>query len=157
MLVGRIKSPMKQNPSLIHILQGGAALSLFALLTSCQSTYPDNHSTYRGNAHANVTTYRTGGSYKTLPPRYKTMDVDGRSYYYSNGSYFQQRGTGYVVVDRPFRSRRTTTNYKYGQRYDRVPGRSQRVRYGNREYYHSDGHYYRPQGNAYVTVRSPFG
>lgn len=141
---------MKQKSIIKRVLQGGAALSVFAVLTSCQSTYPDNY-------HRDVSVYRTGSSYNTLPARYKTMDVDGRSYYYSNGNYFQQRGSAYVVVDRPFRSRSNVTNYTYGTRYDRVPDRSQRVRYGNREYYHSNGEYYRPRGNSYVTVRSPFG
>lgn len=37
-----------------------------------------------------------------LPRGYRTMDHHGVRYYQSNGNYYQKRGSGYVIVTRPY-------------------------------------------------------
>jgi hypothetical protein len=37
-----------------------------------------------------------------LPNGYRTMDRHGVRYYQANGNYYQKRGSGYVIVSRPY-------------------------------------------------------
>ncbi len=37
-----------------------------------------------------------------LPDGYRTVNVRGRTYYLHRGQYYDRRGNGYTVVDRPF-------------------------------------------------------
>lgn len=124
-----------------------AVVGLSAILTSCD-TYD------RDDSVVTTTSYRTGDTVTVLPKRYRTVDVDGSSYYYSGGTYYQPRGSSYVVVNRPVMA--ATTKYTYGTPVTTLPSRYNTVRYRNKNYYHSDGRYYRPRGSSYVTVRDPF-
>lgn len=122
-------------------------VGISAILTSCD--------TYDYDDRVVATTYRTGQTVSVLPKRYRTVDIDGRNYYYANGTYFQPRGSSYVVVNRPLRA--STTAYTYGDYSDTLPSRYRTVRYGNKSYYYADGRYYRSRGARYITVRDPFG
>ncbi len=124
-----------------------AIVGISAMLTSCD--------TYDYDDRVVATTYSVGDTVTVLPKRYRTVDVDGRTYYYSKGTYYQPRGSSYVVVNRPFRA--STKTYTYGDYYDTLPNRYQTIRYGNRRYYYADGRYYSPRGSRYITVRDPFG
>lgn len=37
-----------------------------------------------------------------LPPGYRTIHHGGGSYYQVNDTYYQQRGSGYIIVSRPY-------------------------------------------------------
>lgn len=122
----------------------GALVGLATIFTGCD--------TYDYDDRVVATSYRVGDTVAVLPKRYRTVDIDGRTYYYAGGTYYQPRGSKYVVVNRPVR----TSTYTHGDYFDTLPNRYRTVRYGNKVYYHADGRYYRPRGSRYVTVRDPF-
>ena len=89
------------------LLTAGFGLGLS--LTSCVAPY-------EGETRTSVTTYRPGYTVNTLPGGYRTEVIDGTDYYYTNGNYYRRRGSNYVVVDAPRRSRYYEEYTRFGNR-----------------------------------------
>lgn len=144
-----ILEPEKVTMNMKNILKTialGLVVGISATLTSCDTYYNDR---------VVASAYKVGDTVTVLPKRYRTVDVDGTTYYYAKGTYYRPRGSSYVVVNRPVTP--TTRAYTYGDYFDTLPNRYRTIRYNNRNYYYADGRYYRPRGSRYITVRDPFG
>ena len=136
-------------------------LGLGMSLSSCVAPYD-------GVTTTSVTTYRPGYTVRTLPGGYRTEVISGTNYYYYNGNYFRRRGSDYVVVDAPRRSRyyQEQSRHRGRTHNDRYDGSTRVVRelprgyttvtHRGEPYYRHNERYYRRQGSGYVVVASPF-
>lgn len=138
-------------------LLGCSALVAATLLTNCVDPYAG------GGTSQTVTTYSVGTEVRSLPPGYRREVVEGRDYYYSNGSYYRPQSGRYVIVEAP-RSRREAYRET---RYDRPSGRRdviitelprgyRTVERSGVRYYQANDTFYQRQGSGYVIVGRPY-
>jgi hypothetical protein len=131
------------------ILTPVAVLGVAFALSNCVEVPYDQH------RQTTVTsrTYTPGYSVRTLPTGYRTEIVGGSQYYHHNGTYYQPRGSSYVVVDRPHAG-------PYGDRdvhiIKRLPSGHRVVHHHGNSYYQVGDSYYRSHQNGYMRVSSPF-
>lgn len=78
------------------------------------------------------------------PPRRIRVPYRGVDFFYSEGYWYQPRGSSYVVVEPPF-----------GMRVSTLPDYSQEVWINGDLYFLAAGSYYQWQGNDYVVVQRP--
>ncbi len=159
----------------------GIAIAIATMLPSCVDPYASNH----GSSYT-VSTYHPGYQVRALPPGYRSETIGGTRYYNHNGTYYQPRSGGYVVVEAP-RPRYESTRYgSTSPRYESTPYESARPRYddsyshydrpddrreaiitalprGYREvnyqngrYYQHNGVYYQQRGSGYIIVNRPY-
>jgi len=141
----------------------GVAMSL--AVASC--AYPET-----GYGSASITTYQPGYRTTSLPHGYRTENLAGSTYYYSNGSYYQRNAGGYVVIDAPRQSRYYTeysrsrnysqpqrrtsvTTYQPGYRTTSLPRGYRSENLGGSTYYYHNGSYYQRNGREYVVTTAP--
>lgn len=132
------------------LLFGFFGLATAALLTSCVDTYVDPHPT-------TVSTYHPGYVAHTLPPGYRTVVVDGSSYYVHGDTYYQPRGDRYVVVNTP--RARARHHHHPGSRdvyVTTLPRGYRTVEYRGTRYYRAGDRYYQRRGTGYVIVNRPY-
>lgn len=152
----------KSNKTLLASATLGLSLPL--LIISCSSVSPVPRPTVTTTTQ---TTYRTGSLVGSLPTGYRSESISGRDYYYNKGSYFQKRGSGYIVVDAPRSSRyydeytrvggRTYHNHSDGSSHviNELPKGYTTIKRGGQPYYRYQNQYYQRQGNRYITVAEP--
>ncbi len=102
-------------------------------------------------ATSSAINYRPGYEVRTLPPGYRTEVYRGTRYYSHDGTYYQGRGNGYVVVDAPLHVQRKRQGYV-----DRLPPGYRMERYGGRAYYRVGRTYYEQLGAGFVVVDRPY-
>lgn len=152
--------PMKPNSLFTSLAAAGAALAL----SSCVDPY-------YGSASVTTTTYEPGYVIDTLPSGYTTIDIGGTTYYSYNDTYYRPRGNRYVVVEHPQRAHRHSgphgdrdhdgiDNWQDRRRdnayVQRLPERYRIVTHRGTRYYVAGDTYYRPRGEGYMVVTSPF-
>jgi len=96
--------------------------------------------------------YTTGHVVTTLPSGYRTVTVGGTRYYSYGDSYYRPHGSGYIVVDSPYRTTTTTTRGMVTE----LPDGYRVVTHHGQRYYQYGNVYYQPRSGGYMVVDSPF-
>ena len=141
-----------------------------ACMTLASCVYP-----YENGQHglsSVITTYQPGYRTTSLPSGYRTESISGRNYYYHNGSYYQRKSDGYIVIDAPRESRyypeynrsrqvvrpehqTTVTTYQPGHRFNSLPSGYRSENLGGSTYYYHNGAYYQRNSEGYVVTEAP--
>lgn len=95
------------------LLLGCLGLTFGTMLSSCVDPY----AAYYGPSHR-VSGYNPGYQVRVLPSGYRSETIDGNRYYNHNGTYYQSRSGGYVVVEAPH-NRYESTRPRYNDSYSR--------------------------------------
>ena len=139
-------------------------LAIGTLLPSCVDPYVADY----GSPHR-VSSYHPGYEVRDLPAGYRIEMIEGTRYYNHNGTYYQSRSGGYVIVETP-RFRYQSDSSRYESSYSRhvcpddrreviitrLPNGYRVVNHSSGRDYQYNGVYYQQRGSGYVIVSRPY-